>query len=107
MEAGKSIARSGFGVISSEKDQGWFGKGIYTSSSMKYAHGYANLKLSGANEPGMLVCAVIPGNIFPTNIIKNGRSLESGYQSHFAVGESFFFFLTWFSLFVSSVSLFP
>jgi len=41
-EAGWSIAQGGYGVIASVNDQGWFGKGIYVRSSMRYAHQYTS-----------------------------------------------------------------
>jgi len=87
-EAGWSIAQGGFGVVASENDQGWFGKGIYVSSSMRYAHQYAGRSASmGKKAPALLVCAIAPGNAFPIIQRKDGRSVEDGYQSHFTVGE--------------------
>jgi len=87
-EAGWSIAQGGFGVVASENDQGWFGKGIYVSSSMRYAHQYAGRSASmGKKAPALLVCAIAPGNAFPIIQRKDGRSVEDGYQSHFTIGE--------------------
>jgi len=87
-EAGWSIAQGGYGVIASVNDQGWFGKGIYVSSSMKYAHQYAERTASMAKKaPALLVCAVAPGNSFPIIHRKDGRSVEDGYQSHYTVGK--------------------
>jgi len=87
-EAGWSIAQGGFGVIASENDQGWFGKGIYLNSSMRYAFQYAERTASMAKKaPALLVCAVAPGNSFPIIQRKDGRSVEDGYQSHYAIGE--------------------
>jgi len=87
-EAGWSIAQGGFGVIASVNDQGWFGKGIYVSSSMRYAHQYAGRSASMAKKaPALLVCAISPGNSFPIIHRQDGRSVEDGYQSHYTVGE--------------------
>jgi len=87
-EAGWSIAQGGFGVIASQNDQGWFGNGIYVSSSMRYAHQYAGRSASMAKKaPALLVCAISPGNSFPIIHRQDGRSVEDGYQSHYTVGE--------------------
>ena len=87
-EAGWSIAQGGYGVIASVNDQGWFGKGIYMSSSMRYAHQYAERTASMAKKaPALLVCAVGPSNSFPIIHRMDGRSVEDGYQSHYTVGE--------------------
>ena len=99
-EAAWGISQSGFGVIASEKDQGWFGKGIYLTSSLKYANLYAkrSAKLTTAatsttgdvqKKAAVLVCAVISGNILPVVDAKTyyGKHVANGYQSHFTVGS--------------------
>jgi len=98
-EAGWSIAQSGFGVVAREGDQGWYGRGIYTTGSVKFAHGYAMEKVKefektkGPSEvskkPALLICAIIPGNVFPVVEEKKyyGHSGVDGYQSHFTIGK--------------------
>jgi len=107
-EAGWSIAQGGFGVVAREGDQGWYGRGIYTTGSVKFAHLYATKKVKDFKEtkgpsevskkPALLICAIIPGNIFPVVEEEKyyGHSGVDGYQSHYTIGKgtpsSFFFF---------------
>jgi len=87
-DAGWSMAHGGLGVIHSEGDQGWFGKGIYVFSSLQYAHLYAQ---HHKKKPALLVCAVAPGNVFPVVDQKHyGQPSVDGYQSHYTVGKEFF-----------------
>jgi len=97
-EAAMSIAQGGFGVIASENDQGWFGKGIYMTSSIKYAHKYAEKKVTDfdasksedqpSKKSALLICAVVPGNALPVIDAKTyyGKNVADGYQSHFTIG---------------------
>ena len=87
-EAGWSIAQGGFGVVSSEDDPGWYGKGIYTTSHLKYASMYARSKAGATRKPALLICAVVPGNILPVVDAKtyHGKPVANGYQSHFTIG---------------------
>ena len=87
-EAGWSIAQGGFGVVSSEDDPGWYGRGIYTTSHMKYASKYAESKASATRKPALLVCAIIPENILLVVDAKTyyGKPVANGYQSHFTIG---------------------
>jgi len=90
-EAGWSIAQGGFGVIANATDQGWYGKGIYLTSSLQYAHLYATDKARFQSKlPGFLVCVVVPGNGFPMVERENGRSVEDSYQSHYTIGSRCF-----------------
>jgi len=84
-EAARSIAQGGFGVARKE-DQGFYGKGIYTTSSMKYACRYAEIRAAVSKKPSLLLSAIIPGNPFPITQRQDGRSVEDGYQSHFTIG---------------------
>jgi len=80
------IVKTGFAVLSSPKDEGWFGKGIYTTSSMQYASGYAHrTAIANQDKPALLICAAIPGNIYPMNETQEGISVRTGYQSHFTI----------------------
>jgi len=87
-DAGWSIAQGGFGVVSSEDDPGWYGKGIYTTSHMKYASRYAESKAGAMKKPALLICAIVPGNILPVVDAKTyyGKPVANGYQSHFTIG---------------------
>jgi len=87
-EAGWSIAQRGFGVVSSEDDPGWYGKGIYTTSHLRYASKYADSKADPTRKPALLICAIIPGNILPVVDAKTyyGKPVANGYQSHFTIG---------------------
>jgi len=76
-------------------------KGIYTTKSMKFGHRYALAKVKefekakGPSEvskkPALLICAIVPGNIFPVVEEKKyyGHSGVDGYQSHYVVGNTF------------------
>lgn len=98
-EAAWSIAQGGFGVVATEKDQGWYGRGIYTTSSLKFASRYAQQKVRDfdkvkkptepSKEPVLLLCAVLPGNVFPVAEVDKyyGHSGVDGYQSHLAIGN--------------------
>jgi len=93
-EAGWSIAQGGFGVLASVGDPGWYGKGIYTTSHMKYAGKYADSKAGATTKPALLVCVVAPGNVLPVVDSDNycGKPGTTGYQSHFTVGECWCYF---------------
>jgi len=88
IEAGWSIAQGGFGVVSGEDDPGWYGKGIYTTSHLKYASMYAKSKAGATKKPALLICVIIPGNILPIVDAKTyyGKPVANGYQSHFTIG---------------------
>jgi len=87
-EAGWSIAQGGFGVVASEGDPGWYGKGIYTTSYMKYASRYAKSKAGTTKKPALLICVIVPGNTLPVVDAKTyyGKPVANGYQSHFTIG---------------------
>jgi len=79
------IAQGGFASLST-LDDGYYGKGIYFSTSAKYILPYyANKK-----NPTVLICLIIPGNTypvteFPTSNKIMGHALVNGYQSHYCV----------------------
>jgi len=66
-------------------DEGYYGKGIYFTSSCLYALPYYAAK----PEPSLLVCLIVPGNPLPiiegTNeaVSYIGKPVDAGYQSHF------------------------
>uniref|UniRef100_A0A6B2L501 EGF-like domain-containing protein n=1 Tax=Arcella intermedia TaxID=1963864 RepID=A0A6B2L501_9EUKA len=82
----KSICSTGFASLSS-LDAGFYGKGIYTTSSCLYALPYYATK----TKPTILICLVTPGNVYP--VIENatessglmGKVIQNGFQSHFVI----------------------
>lgn len=95
------IAQGGF-ANAAVNDRGWFGNGIYFTSSLAYARKYSMKKL----QPAVVIATLFPGNPFPViepiylrnsqgdiqfdeegNGIPNpagfyGKALEPGFQSH-------------------------
>ena len=95
IEAGWSIAQGGFGVVASQNDQGFYGKGIYSTSHLNYACKYAVAKAAASStRSALLVCAIVPGNMLPVVDAKTyyGKHVADGYQSHYTVGKKT---LTW------------
>jgi len=83
----KAISKTGFAALSS-LDSGYFGKGIYFTSSAKYALPYAALK----EDPAIIISYVAPGNVYPTcEQHKGPESLAGkplrtpGYNSHYVL----------------------
>jgi len=80
------IVDGGFATLST-LDDGFYGKGIYFSTSAKYILPYYGAK----KTPAVLVCLLIPGNVYPVteqptpNSKIKGYPLVSGYQSHYAI----------------------
>lgn len=83
-----SICQTGFSAVSS-LDEGFFGQGMYFSSSAIYTLPYFATKA----EPVILLCWLIPGNTFPVTEDPNspdslkGKPLKGGYQSHYVVTD--------------------
>jgi len=82
--AAMSICSTGFANISC-LDEGWYGKGIYFSSSATYCTPY----FAATKNPAIIIAYVLPGNPYPviehhtseTNLV--GAALKTGYQSHY------------------------
>jgi len=80
------IAQGGFAALSS-LDDGYYGKGIYFSSSALYTIPYA----VRAKKPAILVCLTVPGNPYPVTVgPKDPKSFFSadicnGHQSHYVI----------------------
>eukprot|EP01124_Arcella_intermedia_P003110 TRINITY_DN11699_c1_g2_i1.p1 TRINITY_DN11699_c1_g2~~TRINITY_DN11699_c1_g2_i1.p1 ORF type:complete len:1490 (+),score=282.91 TRINITY_DN11699_c1_g2_i1:291-4472(+) len=81
------IAQNGF-AATSLLDSGFYGKGIYFTSSALYATPYFATK----KEPTLLICWLMPGNPYPVTenptvslISLSGHALFPGYQSHYVV----------------------
>jgi len=83
----KAISKTGFAALSS-LDSGFFGKGIYFSTSSKYALPYATLQ----PDPVIIISYIVPGNIYPTSEQHKGpnslagKPLKTpGYNSHYVL----------------------
>jgi hypothetical protein len=82
------IVHTGFTTVA-KKDDGFFGKGIYFTSSVDYAKFYSHITAK-SSKLCLILSLVIPGNIYPVtedhegpNSLK-GQSVKGvGYQSHF------------------------
>lgn len=79
----EQIANTGFAALSS-LDEGFFGKGIYFTTSLHYTLPYACLK----KRPAVVISYVNPGNVFPVSEDHKGpkslkgAAIKSGYNSH-------------------------
>eukprot|EP01126_Amoeba_proteus_P061982 TRINITY_DN8369_c0_g1_i23.p1 TRINITY_DN8369_c0_g1~~TRINITY_DN8369_c0_g1_i23.p1 ORF type:complete len:298 (-),score=80.97 TRINITY_DN8369_c0_g1_i23:128-925(-) len=79
-----SIASSGFAILSS-LDAGWYGKGIYFTTYVKYCLPY----FSNRKDPAIIISFVVLGNVYPVIEVPNtedslmGSALKAGYNSHF------------------------
>jgi len=82
----KCIAATGFANLNTT-DDGYYGKGIYFTSSVLYAFPY----YGRSREPVVIVSWVLPGNSYPViedQMSSNnlcGKALLSGYNSHYVL----------------------
>eukprot|EP01128_Nolandella_sp_AFSM9_P001785 TRINITY_DN12199_c0_g1_i1.p1 TRINITY_DN12199_c0_g1~~TRINITY_DN12199_c0_g1_i1.p1 ORF type:complete len:1767 (-),score=200.25 TRINITY_DN12199_c0_g1_i1:119-5263(-) len=82
------IAENGFTTLSS-LDAGYYGSGIYFTSSARYALPY----YGGRKNPAVLICFSVPGNPYPVVEHRTeensmlGMPLKSGYQSHYVLAR--------------------
>jgi len=80
------ILDTGFSALSS-LDAGFYGRGIYFTSSALYALPYYSVKPS----PCLIICLTIPGNIYPVVEDRRepnsllGMPIKSGYQSNYVL----------------------
>jgi len=80
------ICNTGFATVSS-LDAGFYGQGMYFSSSIQYAIPYFTTKAS----PCLVLCYALPGNVYPvTEEASSPRSLTgkpvmTGYHSHYVL----------------------
>jgi len=80
------IIKNGFGTVTS-RDDGFYGRGMYFTSSFKYASTYAKPSLHGKV---FLIALIVPGNPYPVteppfdnpNTLL-GQACKAGYQSHY------------------------
>eukprot|EP01126_Amoeba_proteus_P038687 TRINITY_DN4045_c0_g2_i10.p1 TRINITY_DN4045_c0_g2~~TRINITY_DN4045_c0_g2_i10.p1 ORF type:complete len:266 (+),score=40.88 TRINITY_DN4045_c0_g2_i10:220-1017(+) len=78
----KKICETGFAALSS-LDSGYFGRGIYFSTSANY------IQIYWGPDPAVIVSYVCPGNVYP--VIESpkgsqpltGTALKTGYNSHY------------------------
>lgn len=77
----KSIVENNFKVpgqqgFAHRTDTGFYGRGVYFSEYPNYSMGY----ISGATQ--LLLCQVLPGNVYVCPSVVQGASLQQGYDSH-------------------------
>lgn len=74
------IAKTGFAALST-LDSGWYGTGIYFTTSFKYCLPY----IASRPRPAIIISYVLPGNVYPVTSReeREGKPLMSGYQSHY------------------------
>jgi len=82
------ICQTGYAVVAT-RDDGWYGRGIYFTSSAQYAMYYAKQNTQG--EKILTLNFLVPGAIYP--VIEDprneseslvGRPCQKGHQSHYA-----------------------
>ena len=80
------IIKNGFGTVAS-LDDGFYGRGMYFTTSLKYASTYAHPSPHGNV---FLIALTVPGNPYPvtepplnnpTSLL--GQACQAGYQSHY------------------------
>jgi len=80
------IVDTGFSALSS-LDAGFYGSGIYFTSSAQYALPYYSVKPT----PAIIICMTIPGNVYPVIEARTdpnsmfGMPIKSGCQSHYVL----------------------
>jgi len=80
------IVANGFSTLS-QVDKGFYGNGMYFSSSASYVMPY----LINKSAPALVVCMVCPGNTFPVVESRSdeksllGLPIRPGYQSHYVL----------------------
>eukprot|EP01124_Arcella_intermedia_P029498 TRINITY_DN6241_c0_g2_i1.p1 TRINITY_DN6241_c0_g2~~TRINITY_DN6241_c0_g2_i1.p1 ORF type:complete len:901 (+),score=172.91 TRINITY_DN6241_c0_g2_i1:317-2704(+) len=78
-DIGWNIIETGFASLAT-LDAGFYGKGIYFSTSASYITPYFSTK----DHPTILICLTLPGNPFPvTDKSYHGKPIRNGYQSHY------------------------
>lgn len=80
VQIAEMIAKTGFAALST-LDSGWYGTGIYFTSSFEYCLPY----IVARPRPAIIVSYVLPGNVYP--VVKRedheAKPIMSGYQSHY------------------------
>jgi len=81
-QAVNAICSGGFATVAS-LDPGWYGQGIYVTSSIKYAASY-----SAQAVKVIVIGYAIPGNTYPVTCLMTGTPIKPGYQSHYCLVKS-------------------
>jgi len=84
------ISQTNFATIAT-LDKGWYGRGIYFTSSVDYATYYSKKASKNSLLSYLMLAYVIPGNIFPViedhDDVNDGLEgkpvINTGYQSHY------------------------
>jgi len=85
------IAQTGFTTVAT-LDDGWYARGIYFTSNLKYASSYSKLAMKGTDPYSYIVVAFTsPGNIYPViegpldkgSLKGHPGVINPGYQSHY------------------------
>jgi len=92
MRVASSVCENGFENFTRDlSDTGYYGSGIYLTTSAKYASKYAALQFDSA----LVISFCMMGNVFPvterhdlkgTSLM--GKQIDRGYQSHYALVET-------------------
>jgi len=77
--AARAICSGGFATVASI-DPGWYGQGIYVTSSIKYAASYSTQSVKV-----IVIGYAIPGNTYPVTCLMTGTPIKPGYQSHYCL----------------------
>lgn len=74
----------------SQKDTGWYGRGVYFTQLPNYGEFYINNCLSEHGESFSLVLSwVLMGRPYPVTAKMDGASLKEGFDSHFCLVKGF------------------
>lgn len=83
------ISKEGFRLLS-QKDSGWYGKGMYFTQLPNYGEFYINNCLSEHGESFSLVLSwILMGRPYPVTAKMDGMGLVPGYDSHFCLVNGF------------------
>ena len=107
-DAAFRVMEGGFGTVAG-LDDGYYGRGMYFTSDLRYANMYAK-EIDAKSQPGVkvfLIAAVLPGNTYPVTeqpfvsekeggkgmrklnpLGLLGQACKAGYQSHYTVVDS-------------------
>jgi len=87
LKIANKISLTGFASLAS-LDAGYFGQGIYFTTSIPYALPYARLQ----EDPAIIISYIIPGNIYPVvehhkeeNSLLGSPIKAPGYNSHYVI----------------------
>jgi len=99
IETAWKIAQTGFTTVAT-LDSGWYGRGVYFTSSVDYAKFYSGLASKNNPTKCVILSMVVCGNVYPVrekkdinnddedvkkNSLEGKPIMSSGYQSHFVI----------------------